>query len=636
MKQETTVRKILSSGMATGLFFLAFSLYFWLVVDPRLIHHALGILVPYVQFAFHTDWPFFVEHLARAGGLVEYAARLLSQLYAFGWVGALIVTFTAWCMGCLVEDLLRRGRQPGGNVLRFVPAAIVLLIYCVYSHPLGPVLSILTTVGAFAVYVRLAPRAPVKRAATLLIAYPVLYHVAGSSSLLFAVLVAIDECLVENRKPLAGAVMACALVVPWAATAVYGLDVKDAYVHFLASAHGVALVRWSYTLALYLFFPTLLAGSVLWGNARAAEASPPVKTTNPDAKPTRRSKGNRVPGHASHRRSLRQMPTWAVTTAFFGVLGAAVWLSQDFRTRTTLEMDYFARREQWNEVLQAAERMPKGTYSVRCNRNIMQALYHTGRLGDEMFRYPQRPGVDVFLTPNEFWDLGTYFQESRLLLDLGQVNLAERCAYEALATSGELPALLEQLATIHAIKGEPATAKMLLHTLAKHPFHGQTARAMLRRLEADPSLENDQRASQIRENMASRDCIAQETSVEDVLEILLQKQPHNQMAFELLMAHYLTNGRPEKVMENLPRLKDFSYARVPRHYQEAFVLRALASDSPLPVPGFEPAPEVVRRAQAFQRIITSTPSQHDAATAAVAAGLGDSYFYYYTYGVSGR
>jgi hypothetical protein len=638
-KQETITHRILRSGTATGLFFLLFYLYVWLVVDPRLVYHALGILVPYAQFAFRTDGPFFLEHLARAGGLVEYGARLLSQLYAFGWVGALIATASAWCMGLLVEGLLGRGGQRGGEVLRFVPAAIVLLMYCAYSHPLGPVLSILTTVGAFVIYVRLAPVAPVQRVVTLLIVYPVLYHAAGSSSLLFAVLVVIDECLVGNRKRVAGAAVVCALVVPWAAATVYGLDLQDAYARFLLSAPGVALMRWSYTVALYLFFPTVLAGSLLWGNAQAAEASPTAtaKAVVSDSKAARRPrKGGRAPVQESRPFSLRRAPAWAVTAAFFGGVGVAVWFSQDLRTRTTLEMDYYAQRERWSEVLQAAERLPKGSYSARSNRNITQALYHTGRLADEMFRYPQRPGADLFNTPDELWDLGTYFQESRLFLDLGQVNLAERCAYESLATSGEQPAVLEHLALIHVVKGQPETARMLLHSLAKHLFHRQASREMLQRLESDPSLMNDRRASQIRGNMASRDSIAQETNAEDFLQILLEKNPHNRMAFELLMADYLVNGRPQKVVANLPRLKDFAYPRIPRHYQEAVVLHSLSSNRPLPALGPELTPEVLQRAQTFQRITAGATDPEVAARGALEAGLGDSYFYYFTYGVSGR
>jgi hypothetical protein len=189
---------------------------------------------------------------------------------------------------------------------------------------------------------------------------------------------------------------------------------------------------------------------------------------------------------------------------------------------------------------------------------------------------------------------------------------------------------------VHVVKGETETARMFLNALAKHPFHRQAAREMLRRLEADPALENDPRASQIRANMPSRDSIAQESSVEDFLHILLEKNPHNKMAFELLMAHYLSDRRPEKVVASLPRLKDFSYPRVPRHYQEAFVVHAQSSADPSPVPGFELDPEVLRRAKDFQRITAGATSPQQAVRAAQEAGLGDSYFFYLAYGVLRR
>ena len=635
-RQETITRKALRSGTATGLFFLLFYLYVWLVVSPRLILHGLGITTPYYLFSFHTGWPFFVEHLARVGGLVEYGVRLLSQCYAFGWVGALIVTAAAWCMGFLAARLIRRGGWGGGNVLRCVPAAIVLVMYCGYSHPLGPVLSLLMALGGFALYVRLAPEAPIARVATLLIACPVLYHAAGASSLLFAVLVAIDELLIGNRKRVAAVALACALVVPWAAGTLPGRDFKEAYAGFLSDP-GVAPGRWPHTFALYLFFPTVLAGSVLWGNARAGEASPGAKAVVPVPKPARPPrKGGPSPGQESRRFPVRRVPARAVAAAaFFCGVGAAAWLSLDSRTRTVLETDYYAQHERWTEVLRSADRLPKGIYNHRCNRNIMQALCHTGRLGDEMFCYAQR-GMHLYSTPERYGDYGSYFQESRLFLDVGLVNPAERCAYESLATSGDQPAVLEELAIIHVVKGEPATARIFLHALAQHPFYRQAAREMLRPLEADPALENDRRVSRIRGNMASRDSIAQATSMEEVLQVLLEKNPHNKMAFELLMALYLSDGRPERVVANLPRLKGFSYPRVPRHYQEAFVVYAQSSDRPPPVPGFELDPEVLRRARDFQRITAGATSPQEAVRAALEAGLGDSYFFYLAYGVSGR
>jgi hypothetical protein len=158
---------------------------------------------------------------------------------------------------------------------------------------------------------------------------------------------------------------------------------------------------------------------------------------------------------------------------------------------------------------------------------------------------------------------------------------------------------------------------------------------MLRRLEADPALENDERASRIHANIASRDAIAQEIDAEEFLQILLERNPHNKMAFELLMAHYLCDGRPEEVVANLSRLKDFSYPRVPRYFQEALAVHSLSSDRPLPDAGLELDPEVLRRFEDFQRIMSGARGPEEALRGVLEAGLEDSYFFYLASGVSG-
>jgi len=123
--------------------------YVWLVIDPRLVHHSLGIFTYYFPFSFSTGWPFFREHLGRPGGPAEYAARFLSQLYCFGWAGALIVCAGGLVM-CLSTDVLtglashrwdmqmpHRMGGPRGMVLRYVPAVLLLVMYGGYTQPLS-------------------------------------------------------------------------------------------------------------------------------------------------------------------------------------------------------------------------------------------------------------------------------------------------------------------------------------------------------------------------------------------------------------------------------------------------------------------------------------------------------------------
>ena len=117
-------------------------------------------------------------------------------------------------------------------------------------------------------------------------------------------------------------------------------------------------------------------------------------------------------------------------------------------------------------------------------------------------------------------------------------------------------------------------------------------------------------------------------SEESALLALLERNPHNKMAFELLMAFYLSDGRPDKVVANLRRLKDFSYPRVPRHYQEAWVIYTASSDKPPPAPEFELDPEVLRQARTVHRIMAASARPEDGVRRVWEAGLGDSYFFY--------
>jgi Family of unknown function (DUF6057) len=442
--------------------------------------------------------------------------------------------------------------------------------------------------------------------------------------LLFPGMVAVDELLIGKRPLLAAAAVAWGGVVPWALGMLFGLEWKEAYGGFLVSDPGVTPGLWPLTLALYLFFPTVLAGAALW-NWRARSVSPAPKDDRSSSREPRRP-------------ALRRVPVrWMATATFFLGVAAAAWYAPDSLTRTMLEIDYHGQQEHWEEVLRLADQLPQGFYNVRCQRNTILALYHIGRLGDDLFRYPQRQAMDVFSTPEEERDIGTYYQDSRLFLDLGYVNDAERCAYEALAISGDQPEILEQLAVISVVKGRPDAARIFLRALAKHPFHRRAAEDLLQRLESDRTLASDPRVSRIRENMVDKDRVSIARSVDEFYTDLLDKNPRNKMAFELLMAYDLVARSPDKVVANLSRLRDFSYPKIPRLWQEAWVVYTASTGRVPSIPGFALEPEVERRALDFQQILAAHASRpQDAATAAREVGLGDSYFYYLVSGVPER
>ena len=272
---ESMPRWLRGFGFDTAGCLLLVFLYVWLVIDPRLTHHSLGILSYYYPFSFHTGCAFLVEHLARPAGLAEYAMRLLTQFYAFGWVGALIVTVVAWSLCWSTDAMGRLAGRLRGRVLRYVPCVLLVVMYGSYSHPLGAVLSLQASLIGFVLYVRWAPQRLWQRLAILLLACAILHHLAGSGSVVFPALVAIYELLVARRPALAAAAIVFGLAVPSVSAALFAVDLREAYGGFLVSDPGMLPGKWPLTLALYVFFPAMLAGSLLAQTLLRARKTPP-------------------------------------------------------------------------------------------------------------------------------------------------------------------------------------------------------------------------------------------------------------------------------------------------------------------------------------------------------------------------
>ncbi len=590
----------------TGLFFGLYLLYVWLVIDPRLIHHSIGLFMPALPFSFSTGWPFFQEHVSQVGGLVDYASRWLTQFFAIGWIGALIVSASA-CFSCIAIDALTRiAGRPRGTIARYVPATLLLVTWSRFTHPLQSVLTLLVALACSAVYHLLARRSATTAFAGLIALFVSVYYAAGAGALLFPALVVPYELLIKRRPLLALSALLCALAVPWAVgmTFFHG-NFEQAYLGFLVSAPGV--IGWGQLclLALYLFFPIVLAVAAL-----------PI----------------RGPAWWSGERSL----IWAIQLAFVLLaVGAAAWFSLDRGGRVVLRMDYYAQQERWPEVLLVADQMPPGQFSTRCNRNIMLAQYHTTRLGDEMFRYPQVPGIGLYSTPSTERGPDVYLQESRICLVLGQVNLAERWASEALECNGDLPAILRVLATINIVKDRPETARMFLTALGKKPLHRRWAAEMLQRLDEDPRLDSDPRCRELSQSMTHEDNVDSLTP-EVMLVSLHERLPGDRKAFELLLAHYLHACRPEKVVYWLQQPTSPQYETLPRHFQEAIVIYSIMTHGCLPQDDPRVSQEVIDRAVELDSILAEY-GRGDPKTreAALAAGFGDSFLFYFNFRMSG-
>jgi len=623
-------------------FFALLFLYLWQVVDLRLIY-SIGATTNFP--VFFKGWGFFHEQIVHAGGAVTYLSALLSQLFYSAWAGALVVTGQAWLLAACTGYLLRSTGVPGARWLRFAPPMLVLAAYNQYAYHFPTTLALLTALLFACLYIAVVSRHPAgarhqeKRlksfdglaVALLLVLSIVVYPVAAGAYLLFGVLCAIYELLVRSRR--VGLLMiALVLVFPYAAAHwVFDRSVADAYTELLpvswkltgsrSRTHMIGTVY-----ALYLLLPAAL---LIWGLSDGLFRRWREARTDAKPKETRTSKPQSAARRPPPHRLFGPLVKWAAPSLVILGLGAAVAaVSHDGQQKTLLAVHYYACHRRWPEVLRTAVKQPAHPLVLTA---VNRALYHTGRLGSDMFRYPQHP--DALLQTGDDHVL-VCWHKFDTLIDLGLMNLAEKNLTECMETFGAHPMILQRLALINMVRGRTDTARVFLGALDRTLFHSAWARHYLALLQSDPVLSTDARIQQMRTVCLRTDSTASFFSKEQMLAALLNDDSHNRMAFEYLMAWYLVTKQVGKVAEGIRYMNDLDYAEIPRLYQEAICVYAYGQRKPIQLSGRTISPQVQQQIERFSQIFNRHQRDKRAAFPELAAAYGGSYFLYHMYGLT--
>lgn len=603
------------------LFFLLFYLYVWLRVDPRLMYFWLSPAFP----TFSLSPGFFRAFLARPGGPVEYLAAFLSQFHYYSWAGALVITVVAVLLSLATGVFIKSMGDARPRVIHFVPAAMLLLFYNRYFHALSVTPGLLTAMAFVCVYVRMRSSRPAARLAIFLALSALLYYIAGGAFLLYAVLCGLFELLAAKRRLLGLFCLVCAVVIPYCGgMLVFRLGIADAFGRLLPYHLDTDVRAAPLAVCLYLFFPLVAVGTVLWRrHARRASAAPEQA----------------VPGIAAGfmARLRRTKLKWVYeSVALLIVVAIPVWLSFHRPLNTWLQMEYFGCHKMWSRVLDKARELPHQHFrGFLIGYDVNRALYHTGRLPDEMFFCPQRPG-GLLITPLDMvGDWGTFSEPlmkfSDILFELGRINESEHMAQEAFELVGARPRVVQRLALARIIKGQPESARVFLRALSADLLYGSWARDILRRLQTDPLLSTDREVQRVRSLMPLQDS-AFGASVEMLLEELLERDKRNPMAFEYLMGYYLVTRNLEGIVRNIGRLDDFDYEGIPRHYEEALVIYLKSTGKEVDLRGRSVSWPTLRRHAEFSQVFDHHRDSKREASRALAKDYWNTYYYYYWFG----
>jgi len=579
-------------------FFIFFLLYVWLRIEP---------VVQYFSSrpVFYVSHSFFSGFLKRPGGLAEYAAAFLAQMNYYNWLGAIVFTGLACLVFLTVGWWLRRVSSIAPGLAPYGPA-LLLLFMC--ERPECPVLLICTgfllAMGC-ALGCSLLPR-PWLRLVACPVCSALLVFVGGAwPAMLFVALAGMFEIVAGRRWALgwgcflSGSIAMCGVV--WASHA-------DGV--FVSPVGGLCLVA---ALALYLYIVILC---VVLAALRAASGGSPT-----EGGPPWRARAFSLLGWYRKPAVKR-----TIAAGLFILCAAWIWCGMDRQRQALAQIDCYGARDEDQKVLAIAAKL-RQMQSLTQPR-VCLALYHSGRLGDDLFSYGT-PSLNHLLSgfrmSRNSWRAG-----SETFLELGQVDEAEHFAHEALESEGENPETLRLLADINVLKGRPAAARIFLNVLALVPFERNWAERRLRELEQDPALSADLKLDQIRSRLVKWDVIHRSVPTEGLLSRSLQFNPQNRMALDYLMAFYMLSRQDDKLVAELQQLSDPDYAYFPRLWEEAVLSFQALKGAPVDLRGRQIHPETVQRYQQFCQAAARLRAGADHGN--LARDFGDTYWYYREFG----
>jgi hypothetical protein len=294
-------------------------------------------------------------------------------------------------------------------------------------------------------------------------------------------------------------------------------------------------------------------------------------------------------------------------------IAAYTYTFRDPNFLNTLRMKHAAEDGAWDQVLQIArDGDQEPTRAQVCLTRL--ALFKTGRMGDELFTYPE--GAAAYEAPQNQW--------LRLMIGpllyyhYGKTGFAYRWAMEDLVEYGERPAYLRYLHSVARLNGEEALAQRYQRSLARTLFYKdvcereeQEAAAIKPLLNYTDQLDGD---NGLVEFYLLNSFALSEGGSREMVELSLM---------DGLITKNLTGFWP-RFMALLPTWQ----GHIPTHYQEAALMMAqLQGGSPLrDLSMIDPAIQ-----QRFQRLVEASARMGDnAANATVLRPeFGNTYWYYY-------
>lgn len=255
-----------------------------------------------------------------------------------------------------------------------------------------------------------------------------------------------------------------------------------------------------------------------------------------------------------------------IVASWFGIKA-----SFDEMTYELIDYDFLVRTEQWDKIIEKAEKKPATTpLSVSC---VNLALSQKGMLADRLFEFYQNGGEGLF--PTFTRDMISPVSTAEIFFRLGMVNDAERYmfeAQEAIPNYRKSARLTRRIIECEIINGNYKVAAKLLRRLQKTLFYSNWANQTMALLGNEKAINRHPIYGKLRKYREKKqDFLFSDREMDQMLGLLFLNDNHNKMAYEYLMCYELLQRDMEKFMQYYSLGRFVGYDHIPRTFQEILI-----------------------------------------------------------------
>lgn len=540
---------------------------------------------------FLVSWQFLAQHLLQPGGFLNYLGELQTTFYYYPLIGAVLVSLEIVFIIYLVQ---RIGKTISGNLPLFIPFAIGGLLFYLQTNYRYSSFNNLGILSLLFVLMQILKVSKQKAEWIFVVVFPVFYFLFGSFSILLLSLFSV--VLILNKSFYKTGVL-------WLLALVFFFAGKQ----FLFFQTTKSLIVFPYTdlqigsqtklffavIFLLLLLPLLFRIQVKWISSLAFKKIKLVEIS---------------------------------PFLLLAVLVIVAVQRIDKKDSHYFHVEKLFYQQKYNEIIEFNRKFPSTNILTGYFNNI--ALSETGKLNDELFRFPQSAdGSSLFLK----WEIitevlkrGGYFY-----YHLGMVNEAQRWAYEFMVMRGNTPEGIKMLIKTELINGKYKSASKFISILKKSVFYRKQARDFEKLLFDENAINKHPELGKIKELKPKNDFFVIAENPAANINLILAGDSTNRVAMEYKLAGLLLQKDMKGIVNELAFMEKMGYNRIPKNVEEAIVTYKLLKIGEMPeLQKLKINPQTVQRFNQYYQLFQQNQSNKLQAQRALAPNFGDTYWYY--------